>query len=125
MDGPNHEANFAKNILNAQVNLVEIVRYLRFNKGEAMYQNFLRMYLPKLITLDDKTAFNEFLPDLENEELKAELKSMLKPKKEVVTETVALEVQVAPTEEKVTETVVTEIKAPKKRGPKAKVIPVV
>jgi len=47
--------------LNAETNLKEILRYLRFSKDEgAMYQNYLRHYLPLL----PKENLGEFIDDV-------------------------------------------------------------
>lgn len=63
MDGPNHELNFQKGILQPQYCLKEIASYLRFYQGDDMYQNHLRTYLPKLAHAEYKTVFFAFIAD--------------------------------------------------------------
>jgi hypothetical protein len=82
MDGPNIERLFTEtDCLNAQSNLPEITRYLRFYKSEDAYQIYLKKYLPKLAKPEYKDAFDEFIGDLRDEELAAELKKAFIPAK--------------------------------------------
>ncbi len=74
MDGPSHEPLFREmKCLNAESNLVEIVKYLRFTKDEGPnYQKFLAHYLPMLV---GKPEFDEFIGDLEDKALAKTLKT--------------------------------------------------
>lgn len=127
-DGPNHEANFQAGILNAEANLKDIVRFLRFYKGEDKYQSYLRQYLPMLAKLEYTEVFDEFIDDYENEERVKELKTALKaPKVEEPVESVEGPVEEAvnaqPEEfaaEPVESVETSELEAPKKRGRKPK-----
>ncbi len=83
MDGPNIEKLFTEtDCLTAQSNLKEICQYLRFFQTEGGYQIYLRQYLPKLAKPEYADEFNEFIDDLEDEEMANELKKGMKePKK--------------------------------------------
>lgn len=74
-DGPSFEPLFRDmRCLNAESNLPEIVKYLRFTKDEeAGYQSFLNHYLPMLV---GKSQFDEFIGDLEDKDLAKELKGL-------------------------------------------------
>lgn len=61
-DGPQIENLFREcKCLNAEYNLQEIVKYLRFSKGEDGYQAYLKHYLPML----PKEQFDAFVGDVE------------------------------------------------------------
>lgn len=61
-DGPNHYNNFiGMKTLNAEANLKEILRWLRFFKGEDNYQTLLNHYLPML----PEEHFTELIEDVE------------------------------------------------------------
>jgi viroplasmin and RNaseH domain-containing protein len=106
-DGPNIEHLFTEtDCLNAQSNLKDIVKYLRFFRDETAYQMYLKKFLPKLADPKYKEAFDEFIGDLEDKEMSKDLKELVKEK--------PVEPVVAP----VIETVVTKIETPVKKGKK-------
>jgi hypothetical protein len=79
MDGPNYEQLFMTcQCLNPQANLKYIVNYLRFYKSSDAYQAYLKHYVPMLARPEFEAEFDEFVKDLENEELAKELKASLK-----------------------------------------------
>jgi len=74
MDGPDHEKLFRQmGILNAETNLKEIVKYLRFTKDEGTYQQYLKHYIPMLAKPGLEKELQEFIPDLEDKELAQKL----------------------------------------------------
>lgn len=105
MDGPDISKLFAEtDCLNAVHNLKDIVRNLRFSKGEDTYQKYLKKYLPKLVGYEE---FDEFIGDLEDKDM---AKALKKPK---VVEGVEAEAK-----EIVSPEIEIAEKKPKKRGPK-------
>ena len=70
MEGPDYLALFTgMKCLNGEANEADIVRHLRFFKDDGNYQTFLRHYLPML----SEEKFKEFIEDVKDEVLKAEL----------------------------------------------------
>lgn len=96
-DGPDHEKLFYEmRCLNAQVNLKEIVSYLRFSKGDGMYQSYLKHYVPMLAKLEDKASFDEFIDEIEDKDRRKELSDIAyppKPKAEPKVEKVEVKVE--------------------------------
>lgn len=61
-DGPNHDLNFRRGILNARNNLKYIVKGLRNSSVEDNYLEYLEVYVPKL---EGTEYYDEFKKDLD------------------------------------------------------------